>query len=47
MPLLVFSWVIYLALPFSLHATLIVLPFASLFALSIAVTANTFKKNLK
>jgi len=46
MPLLVLSWAIYLALPFSLHATFIVLPIAALFALSVAVTASTFKKNL-
>lgn len=46
MPLLVFSWVIYLALPLNLHATFIVLPFAALFALSVAVTASTLKKNL-
>jgi len=44
MPLLVLSWVIYLALPFSLNPTFIVLPFATLFALSVAVTASTFKK---
>ena len=46
MPLMVLSWVIYLALPFSLHPTFIVLPFAALFALSVAVTASTFKKYL-
>ena len=46
MPLMVLSWVIYLALPFSLHPTFIVLPFATLFALSVAVTASTFKKYL-
>ena len=46
MPLLVLSWVIYLALPFSLHPTFIVLPFATFFALSVAVTASTFKKYL-
>ena len=46
MPLLIFCWVIYLALPFSLHPTFIVLPFAALFALSVAVTASTFKKYL-
>ena len=46
MPLLVLSWVIYLALPFSLHPTFIVLPFATLFALSVAVTSSTFKKYL-
>ncbi len=45
-PLLVVSWVIYLALPFSLHPTFIVLPFATLFALSVAITASSFKKYL-
>lgn len=46
LPLLVFTWVIYLALPFSLHPSFVVLPFATLFALSVAVTASTFKKYL-
>ena len=46
LPLLVLTWVIYLALPFSLHPSLIVLPFATLFALSVAVTASSFKKYL-
>jgi len=46
LPLLVLSWVIYLALPVSLHPSLVVLPFATLFALSVAVTASSFKKYL-
>ena len=46
LPLVVLSWVIYLALPFSLHPTFVVLPFATLFALTVAVTASTFKKYL-
>jgi integrating conjugative element membrane protein (TIGR03747 family) len=46
LPLVVLTWVIYLALPFSLHPTFIVLPFATLFALTLAVTASTFKKYL-
>ncbi len=46
LPLGVIAWVVYLALPFSLHPTFIVLPFAALFALSVAVTASTFKKYL-
>jgi len=45
-PLVVLTWVIYLALPFSLHPTFVVLPFAALFALTVAVTASTFKKYL-
>jgi|TARA_R110002111_G_scaffold51311_4_gene89910 integrating conjugative element membrane protein (TIGR03747 family) len=46
LPLVVITWVTYLALPFSLHPTFIVLPFATLFALTVAVTASTFKKYL-
>lgn len=46
LPLVVLCWVIYLAIPFSLHPTFVVLPFATLFALSVAVTASTFKKYL-
>ncbi len=46
LPLLVLTWVIYLALPFSLHPSFVVLPFATLFVLSVAVTASTFKKYL-
>jgi integrating conjugative element membrane protein (TIGR03747 family) len=46
MPLLVLSWVIYLALPVSVHPNFVVLPFAGMFALSVAVTASSFKKYL-
>jgi len=46
LPLVVMTWVTYLALPFSLHPTFIVLPFAALFAFAVAVTASTFKKYL-
>jgi len=46
LPLMVSAWVIYLALPFSLHPAWIVLPFAALLALVITVTAGTFKKYL-
>ncbi len=46
LPLVVITWVVYLALPFSLHPTFVVLPFAALFSLSVAVTASTFKKYL-
>ena len=45
-PLVVVTWVAYLALPFSLHPTVIVLPFAMFFALAVAITASTFKKYL-
>jgi integrating conjugative element membrane protein (TIGR03747 family) len=40
------AWVCYLALPISLHPVFIVLPFAILFAISISITASTFKKYL-
>ena len=46
LPLLVLTWVIYLALPFSLHPSVVVLPFATVFAFSVAVTVSTFKKYL-
>ncbi len=46
LPMLVLTWVVYLALPFSLHPSFVVLPFAALFAISVAVTASTFKKYL-
>lgn len=36
----------YLALPISLHPAFILLPFAILFAVSISITASTFKKYL-
>jgi len=45
-PLMVLTWVVYLALPFSLYPTFIVLPFTTLFALAVTVTASTFKKYL-
>jgi len=45
-PLVILTWVTYLALPFSLHPTFVVLPFAIMFALTVAVTASTFKKYL-
>lgn len=38
LPLLVLTWVIYLALPFSLYPSFVVLTLATLFALSVAVT---------
>ena len=46
LPLLVTAWVVYLALPFSLHPSWVILPFATLFALCIAITASSFKKYL-
>lgn len=45
-PLVVLTWVVYLSLPFSLHPTFVIIPFATLFALTVAVIASTFKKYL-
>mgnify|MGYP003382961150 FL=1 len=40
------AWVFYLALPFSLHPSWIILPFALAFAFAVTITASTFKKYL-
>jgi integrating conjugative element membrane protein (TIGR03747 family) len=40
------AWVLYLAMPTSVHPSLIILPFAGLFGLSLAVSAATFKKHI-
>ena len=45
-PLIIMVWVLYLALPFSLHPSWIILPFALAFAFAVAITASTFKKYL-
>ena len=46
MPLIIMAWVLYLALPFSLHPSWIILPFALAFAFAVTITASTFKKYL-
>ncbi len=45
-PTFVTAWVLYLALPFSVHPSFVILPFAVLLGLALAVTASTFKKYL-
>ncbi len=45
-PLVIMAWVLYLALPFSLHPSWIILPFALAFAFAVTITASTFKKYL-
>ncbi len=45
-PLIIMAWVVYLALPFSLHPSWIILPFALAFAFAVTITASTFKKYL-
>lgn len=46
MPLAVFPWMAYLALPVSVNPLLVLLPCAALLALSVNVTISTFKKYL-
>jgi len=45
-PSIVAAWMIYLAAPFSVHPNVVLLPFAVVFAIGVAVTATTFKKYL-
>ncbi len=45
-PVMIIGWIIYLALPFSLHPNWILIPSAILFGLMIKVTAQNFKKYL-
>jgi len=45
-PLVVLTWVSYPALTCGLHPSYLVLPFTGLFALTVAVTASTFRKYL-
>jgi integrating conjugative element membrane protein (TIGR03747 family) len=42
----VIAGIIYLASPISVHPALVLMPFATLFAISIGITASTFKKYL-
>ena len=46
MPVLIAAWVIYLAIPSSIHPNLIVTPFAVLFGLVLMVMTSKFKKYL-
>ena len=46
LPLVIIAWVLYLAMPFSLHPSWVILPFAIGFGLTVTVTASTFKKYL-
>lgn len=46
LPTFVVAWILYLALPVSVHPSLVILPFAALFGVSVAVTTSTFKKYL-
>ncbi len=41
-PMVIVAWLLYLALPFSLYRSWVILPFAIGFGLTVAVTAGTF-----
>ncbi|MCY4264637.1 MAG: TIGR03747 family integrating conjugative element membrane protein [Gammaproteobacteria bacterium] len=45
-PLIFSCWMLYLGLPFSLHPSWIILPFALAFAFVVTTAASTFKKYL-
>ena len=45
-PLVLIAGVLYLAMPISLHPTVVILPFAAGFGMIVAITASTFKKYL-
>ena len=45
-PALGLAWVVYLGMPVSVHPSYVVLPFAGLFGVGVAVTAGSFKKYL-
>ncbi|MCH9699701.1 MAG: TIGR03747 family integrating conjugative element membrane protein [Gammaproteobacteria bacterium] len=44
LPSMYLPWIMYLAMPVSVHPNLVVLPFALVCALSVAIMATTFKK---
>lgn len=46
MPLLIFPWIVYLALPISLHPLTIILPSAAFLGMAIDIAAGSFKKYL-
>lgn len=46
MPSIVGAWIVYLAFPISIHPNFVILPFAVLFALSLAMMVGSFKKYL-
>lgn len=45
-PAVILAWVVYLGMPTSMHPNYVILPFAALFALAMAIAAGSFKKYL-
>lgn len=46
LPLLSMPWIVYLAMPNTIHPNYVILPFAILFAVAVSITAGSFKKYL-
>ncbi|MDP8189075.1 TIGR03747 family integrating conjugative element membrane protein [Pasteurella skyensis] len=45
-PIMILGWILYLAIPISIHPNLILIPAAILFGFVISITASNFKKYL-
>jgi integrating conjugative element membrane protein (TIGR03747 family) len=45
-PAVILAWIVYLGMPTSIHPNYVILPFAGLFALALAIAAGSFKKYL-
>ena len=46
LPFLSMPWIVYLAMPNTIHPNYVILPFAIFFGISISITASSFKKYL-
>jgi len=46
MPAILSAWVVYLAMPFSIHPSFIIVPFTLMAGIAMAISAATFKKYL-
>lgn len=46
LPALILAWIVYLGMPTSVHPNYVILPFAALFAIAMAIAAGSFKKYL-
>jgi len=46
LPFLSMPWIVYLAMPNTIHPNFVILPFAVLFGMAIAITSGSFKKYL-
>jgi len=46
LPAVLGTWFVYLSMPISVHPNYVILPFAALFAMAVAITSSSFKKYL-